>query len=167
VDKGLDALDELPEAIKESEEAVAETIENNIRKLITDEQPVNPKYYEKMSELLDELIRQRRQQAIDYQKYLKELLELAKKVKDPREGEEYPEGLDTLAKRALYDNLGKDEALAIRIHEAVISVKKADWRGNEIKEREIKRAIYQAIGQGADIKEVERIFEIIKSQEEY
>ncbi len=171
VDKGLDALDELPEAIKESEEAVAETIENNIRKVIIDEQPVNPKYYEKMSELLDELIRQRRQQAIDYQKYLNEFLELAKKVKDPREGEEYPEGLDTSAKRALFDNLGKDEALAIRMHDAVLSVKKADWRGNEIKEREIKRAIYQALEPEADTqevkKEVDRIFELVKSQEEY
>lgn len=34
------------------EEAVAETIENNLRKVIIDEQPVNPRYYEKMSALL-------------------------------------------------------------------------------------------------------------------
>jgi DNA-binding CsgD family transcriptional regulator len=49
---------------------VAETIENNVRKLIIDEQPINPKYYEKMSELLNALIQQRRQNALDYQKYL-------------------------------------------------------------------------------------------------
>ena len=33
---------------------LAETIENNVRRLIIDETPVNPKYYEKMSKLLDE-----------------------------------------------------------------------------------------------------------------
>lgn len=31
-------------------------IENNVRKTIVDENPVNPKYYEQMSVLLDELI---------------------------------------------------------------------------------------------------------------
>ena len=52
-----------PRAFRENKEAVAETIENNVRKLIIDEQPINPKYYEKMSELLDALIEQRRQEA--------------------------------------------------------------------------------------------------------
>ena len=33
--------------------SVAETIENNVRRLIIDEMAVNPKYYEKMSALLD------------------------------------------------------------------------------------------------------------------
>ena len=51
----------LPEGIRKNKEAVAETIENNVRKLIIDEQPINPKYYEKMSELLDALIEQRTQ----------------------------------------------------------------------------------------------------------
>lgn len=41
---------------------MAETIENNVRKLILDESPVNPKYYEQMSKLLDALIEQRRQE---------------------------------------------------------------------------------------------------------
>ena len=50
------AVNALPEGIRENQEAVAETIENNVRKLIIDEQPINPKYYEKMSELLDALI---------------------------------------------------------------------------------------------------------------
>ncbi len=45
------------EKVRENPEAMAETIENNVRKLIIDETPANPKYYEKMSELLDALIR--------------------------------------------------------------------------------------------------------------
>ena len=70
VERGADAVDALPKGIRKNKEAVAETIENNVRKLIIDEQPINPKYYEKMSELLDALIEQRRQEALDYQKYL-------------------------------------------------------------------------------------------------
>jgi type I restriction enzyme R subunit len=66
---------------------VAETIENNVRKLIIDEQPINPKYYEKMSELLNALIQQRRQNALDYQKYLEAdraaIEDIARKISVP------------------------------------------------------------------------------------
>lgn len=66
----------LPEGIRKNEEAVAEAIENNVRKLIIDEQPINPKYYERMSELLDALITQRKQGAMQYAEYLKKIVEL-------------------------------------------------------------------------------------------
>jgi type I restriction enzyme R subunit len=68
VERGADAVNSLPKGLRENKEAVAETIENNVRKLIIDEQPINPKYYERMSQLLDALIAERRQQALDYQK---------------------------------------------------------------------------------------------------
>ena len=42
VERGADAVDALPKGIRENKEAVAETIENNVRKLIIDEQPINP-----------------------------------------------------------------------------------------------------------------------------
>jgi len=35
--------------------------------VIIDEQPLNPKYYDKMSELLDPLMQQRKEEALDYQ----------------------------------------------------------------------------------------------------
>jgi type I restriction enzyme R subunit len=72
VERGEDAVDSLPKGLRQNKEAVAETIENNVRRLIIDEQPINPKYYEKMSQLLDALIAQRRQAALDYQKYLQQ-----------------------------------------------------------------------------------------------
>jgi hypothetical protein len=71
---------------------------------------INPKYYEKMSELLDALIAQRRQDALDYQKYLQKIVELARQVKNGPEAGAYPKSLDSPAKRALFDNLDKDEA---------------------------------------------------------
>ncbi|MFQ5705731.1 MAG: type I restriction endonuclease subunit R, partial [Gemmatimonadales bacterium] len=55
VERGEAAVDSLPEGIRQDREAMAETIENNVRRLIIDESAVNPKYYEKMSELLDAL----------------------------------------------------------------------------------------------------------------
>jgi type I restriction enzyme, R subunit len=71
VERGEGAVDALPDGIRNNREAMAETIENNVRRLIIDEMAVNPKYYEKMSELLDALIEQRRQEALDYQAYLR------------------------------------------------------------------------------------------------
>ena len=55
VEKGEEALGAIPEGIRNNPEAMAETIENNIRKKIVDENPVNPKYYDHMSMLLQEL----------------------------------------------------------------------------------------------------------------
>ena len=46
VERGPSAIDALPEGIRNNPEAVAEAIENNVRKLIIDEHPINPKYYE-------------------------------------------------------------------------------------------------------------------------
>jgi type I restriction enzyme R subunit len=89
VEQGERALDTLPKGIRDNKEAMAETIENNLRKLIIDEQPVNPKYYEKMSELLDALIQERKAQALEYKKYLTKLVELAGKVKKPAETSAY------------------------------------------------------------------------------
>ena len=47
------AIDSFPEGIRRSRRAVAETIENNVRRLIVDEMAINPMYYEKMSAVLD------------------------------------------------------------------------------------------------------------------
>lgn len=81
VKRGPDAVKELPDGIQKNEEAVAETIENNVRKLIIDESPINPKYYEKMSELLDALIEKRKADALSYEEYLAEIAGLTNKVK--------------------------------------------------------------------------------------
>ena len=71
-ERGDAAVDVLPEGIRKNREAMAETIENNVRRLIIDEMAVNPKYYEKMSELLDALILQRKQEATGLQGILSE-----------------------------------------------------------------------------------------------
>jgi type I restriction enzyme R subunit len=165
VERGADAVDALPKGIRKSEKAVAETIENNVRKLIIDEQPINPKYYEKMSELLDALIQQRRQDALDYQKYLEEIVALAKKVKDPGVGESYPKALNTPAKRALYENLGKDEILALAIDGAVRASSEDDWRENIFKVKKVRFAIKTVLNNDEAL--TDQVLELVKNQYEY
>jgi len=84
VKRGADAINALPKGIARDKEAVAETIENNMRRLIIDEMPTNPKYYEKMSTLLDELIKERKEEAKSYKEYLAKIVELSKKSENAR-----------------------------------------------------------------------------------
>jgi type I restriction enzyme R subunit len=196
VERGADAVDALPEGIRKNKEAVAEVIENNVRKLIIDEQPLNPKYYEKMSELLDALIEQRRKEALDYKEYLRKIVELTKKVKNPEAGGTYPKAMNTPGKRALYDNLDKNEVMALAVDEAVRASRQDDWRGNAFKVKKVRnaiRAVMEAAGTqaggGDDIAQtsivreptpvyakessesleerVERIVGLVKNQDEY
>ena len=69
---------------------MAETIENNVRRLIIDETGINPRYYEKMSELLEALIWQRKQEAIDYKEYLSRIVDLTRKTSRPETQASYP-----------------------------------------------------------------------------
>ena len=115
VEQGVDALQDLPEGITSNEGAMAETIENNLRRVIIDERPTNPMYYEKMSELLDTLIQERQHQAQEYEQYLARIIELARQVQNPTSGTAYPKSLNTRARRVLYDNLGNNEQLAIAL----------------------------------------------------
>ena len=164
VERGISAIDNLPKGIREDKEAVAETIENNLRKVITDEQPINPKYYDKMSELLDSLIKQRRDNAVEYEQYLAELLALANQVQQPGGNSDYPKSMNTAAKRALYDNLDQDEDMSIAVDYAVISSKKDGWRGHKVKEKEVLYAVRRVLN---DEHLAENIFEIVKNQRDY
>ena len=139
VERGDKAVDALPESIRKNPEAMAETIENNVRRLIIDETAVNPKYYEKMSELLDALILQRKQEAVDYKEYLARLVELTKKVGSPATQSSYSANINSAALRALFDNLPPHhgtvetrEAKALALDNAIRGVKKAGLAGKQI-----------------------------------
>jgi type I restriction enzyme R subunit len=164
VERGVDAVDALPSDIRKNREAVAETIENNVRKLIIDETPINPKYYEKMSELLDALIAQRKTEAVDYEAYLAKVVELTKQAKSPETTTSYPAAINSAAKRALFDNLGEDEGLASTIDAAIRATKKDAWRGNRVKEKEVRNAIKAHI---ADPELIAVIFDLVRNQHEY
>ncbi|SOC24369.1 type I restriction endonuclease subunit R [Stappia indica] len=164
VERGADAVNALPQGIRQSREAVAETIENNVRKLIIDETPINPKYYEKMSELLDALIEQRKRDALSYQEYLAQIVDLTKKAQGAETAASYPAALNSKAKRALFDSLDGDEALALAIDEEIRLTKKDSWRGNKFKEKEVRNAIKKHI---SDPGQLDAIFELVWNQDEY
>ena len=159
----VEVIKKLPEGIRKKKEAVAETIENNVRVKIIKDHLIDPAYFDEMSKLLSEIIRERKANAVSYEEYLKKIAELAKRVKNPAH-DDLPAGIKTNAQRALYNNLGKDEKLAVLVDEAVYSSRCADWRGNIPAENLIKQAIYKEL---KDISEVENIFQIIKQQNEY
>ncbi len=165
-EKGVNVIDSLPDAVRKSEEAVAETIENNVRKLITDEMPTNPKYYQRMSELLNELVKKRKRADLEYQKYLAEIIALSKKINNPSESESYPNEINTRGKQALYDNLGKDQAKAESIHDAVIYTRRDDWRMYFLREKAVKKAVEKVLPEATD-QEIKNLMEIIKNQDEY
>jgi len=190
VEQGEQAVEFLPGGIRGNPEAMAETIENNVRKLIIDESAVNPKYYEKMSELLDALILQRRQEALDYKAYLARIVELTRNVSKPEtQAGSYPFAIHTPATRALYDNLkgridisnltvpdaikGRiaestnppDVVAALEIDKAVRAVKKDDWRGMRAKRIEVRNAIKSVLKNADDL--VNKIYAIIESRHDY
>ncbi|MBW7571250.1 type I restriction endonuclease subunit R [Caproiciproducens faecalis] len=161
--KGKDLDDD--DKPKSTKDGAAEAIENNIRRKIVEKVTVNPKYYDKMSAILDKLIEQRHQGVIAYSEQLALYIKLAKNVEHPEENEDYPESIrNSRALQAIYDNVGENEELAIRIHKAVLKSKLPGFRGDSVKEHKIQRELFRVLN---DDDEVARIFKIIKKQEEY
>ena len=149
--------------LKGDRNAIAETIENNVRSKIIKEHLNDPAFYEKMSTLLDEIIAARKAKAIEYEEDLKRISEVAMNVEAGRSNET-PEHLNTPGKIALWNNLGQNEELALKIDEAVKRVRPDDWKGVQAREQVIKAALFEIL---KDRDEVERIFKIIFQQHEY
>ncbi len=172
-------------SLKGNKDAIAETIENNVRSRIVKEHLSDPAFYERMSAVLDEIIATRKAKAIDYETYLKRIAELVRQV-DAGQSGKMSEKLDTPGKRAIYNNLqhgmrdgsavvsaeppagtgSVDRALtlALRIDERIKRERPDDWRGVQAREQIIKSVLYAEL-QG--VAEVERLFLIIKAQREY
>jgi type I restriction enzyme R subunit len=161
--------------MKGNRDAIAETIENNVRSKIIKEHLSDPAFYEKMSALLDEIIALRKAKAIEYEEYLKRIGEVARKVQ-AGQADDTPEPLKhSPALRALYNYLMKvggatvastDFALerAQTIDAEVRRVRPDGWRGVETRERVIQAALFEIL---QDEAEVERIFAIVEAQSEY
>jgi type I restriction enzyme R subunit len=165
LERGVEAVDALPSGIRGSKEAIASTIENNVRRLIIDESAVNPRYYERMSQLLDALIEQRRQKVLEYREYLEKIVTITKQLQQTSDRKNYPEAMTRPALQALYDNLDCNEDLALAVDEAVRTTKQDGWRGNRIKQRMVKLAVRDALGPLSG--RTDEIFELVKNQHEY
>ena len=70
----------LNEKGKLSRNAIAEGIINNVRKTIIRDQLTDPRFYEEMSKLLDDLIKQSRADTAAYEEFLKKAEALVKRL---------------------------------------------------------------------------------------
>lgn len=166
---------------KLSNRAVAETILNNVRKTIVRDQLTDPRFYEEMSTLLDDLIRQRQEGTLLYEDFLRETEALIRRIADGRNVHGVPAALHGRREATvLYghlsglpssgsfacpaDNDARAE-LALRLDEAVRQRAPADWRGDEVRERQVLNALYPLLNR--DRKATEALFELIKHQDAY
>lgn len=165
---------------KLSRNAVAEGIINNVRKTIIRDQLTDPQFYEQMSKLLDDLIKQSRDDASAYEEFLRKAEALVRRLaaRQPEAGvpailHGRPEAI------ALFNNLGsipatrfqypsddEDKAeLGLRIDQAVREHAPAGWRGDQAREAQVLNALYPLLER--DREATLALFKIIKSQPGY
>ena len=182
VERGEAAVELLPESIQKKDNLTAETIENNVRQVIVEKMPDDPNHYGNMSEKLEALIQKRKEDAIAYKAYLSEIVALTKQVLKPEEHLSYPAELTTKAQQTLFGNiqnfivsddytLDQDDEVrvALALDRAILEARWDDWRGDMMKERGILLAIEQVVTAeiGPDTVDIEKLFELVKNQNEY
>lgn len=167
--KGTDAVEDFPQNIKRNERSVAEVLAANMRKMIISERQNNPAYFDKISDLLNQLLQEQKDGKIEYKELIDKLIQ---KIKEIRSGtkSKYPESIDTQGKQSLYDNFGKDEELVLKIHEAVKGSAKYGFRdlsGGGMKMKAVKKAVHKVLPKDTTIEKFDEIMNIIIAQSEY
>lgn len=170
----------LNEKGKLSKNAVAEGIINNVRKTIIRDQLTDPKFYAEMSKLLNDLIKQNRNDAAAYEQFLKDAEALVRRLgaKQPTAGvpavlHGKPEAI------RLFNNLASIPAttfqcptddnqkaeLAMQLDGAMRERAPAGWKGDDTREKQVLNAIFPIMSR--DRTATQAIFEIIKNQGGY
>lgn len=166
-------VDALVKDLPGNDNAKAETIENNLQHEIVKKMSSNEVYYGKLSEMLQKIITQRRIEAMSYEEYLRQVVELAQAILHPEENSDYPDSVkNSEARRAFFDYFEKDENLAVSIDRAIRNAIRPDWKRNFQKQQNIRLAIYENLliyGYDEDeaTAETAAVFEITERQAEY
>ena len=147
--------------------AAAETLVANTRRYVVRKRNSNPIYYDNLSERLNKILEEMRQQTIEYKEGLRQLIELIRELKNKTAS--YPAKINTDGKKALYDNLDKDEALSLLVFHVVKAVAEQGFRdagfAGNAKRRVIRNALLEIEGitpERADI-----IISIISNNDEF
>ena len=163
-----------------SKNAIAEGIINNVRKTIIRDQLTDPRFYEQMSKLLDDLIKQSRADTAAYEEFLRKAEALVKRLAAKQLDEGVPAALHGKREATvIYNNLGSisatnfryptaDEdkaALALKIDLAVRERAPAGWKGDQAREAQVLNALFPILDR--DREATLALFEIIKNQPGY
>jgi type I restriction enzyme R subunit len=171
-----------------SRNAIAEGIINNVRKTIIRDQLTDPRFYEQMSKLLDDLIKQSRADAVAYEAFLMNAEALVKRLaaKQPEDG--IPAALHgNREATVIYNNLPRilaascapvdrvaestaayeDERLrlAIEIDLTMRERAPAGWKGDQVREAEVLNALFPLLNRNRDA--TLALFELVKNQPGY
>ena len=168
--------------------AIAETIINNVRKTIIRDRLTDPQFYEQMSKLLEDLIRQNREGAAAYKRFLKDAEALVRKLHNRQDNDDLPAELHGLpAAGVIYRNLRRILAserensqklakqlsnfeerilrLTLDIDQAMREQAPAEWRENQTRESQVLNALSRLLN--GDPKATLELFELIKNQPDY
>jgi len=172
---------------KLSNNAVAEGIINNVRKTIIREQLTDPRFYDEMSKLLDDLIKQKRDDTESYEEFLRKTEALVKAMSGTGTSGPHPTILNGHPEAiVLFNNLlsvlpmryataeiheTDDQEMqqraehALEIDHAIRVQAPAGWKGDEAREAQVLNALFPLMDRNREATMV--IFEIIKAQPGY
>ena len=128
--------------------AAAETIASNVRKYIIRKRDANPDYYDKLSEKLNRILEDMKQQTEEYKETLRKIVEIVRELRGNRK--EYPSDINSDGKRALYDNLGNDETLALRTYITIKENAEVGFKEPGLRQRALRKVIEKIEGLPAD-----------------
>jgi type I restriction enzyme R subunit len=175
----------LNEKGKLSRNSIAEGIINNVRKTIIRDQLTDPKFYAEMSRLLQDLIKQKREDTEDYEKFLERAEALVKRMGKQEPGDGIPSALQGKPEAiVLFTNLPdilavddivmREESpiefverieLALKIDDAMRAQALAGWKGDETKERIVQNFLHKLVRK--DKTATLALFDLVKNQPGY
>ncbi len=163
-----------------SRNAIAEGIINNVRKTIIRDQLTDPRFYDQMSQLLDDLIKQSRADTAAYEAFLRNAEALVRRLAARQPVEGVPVMLHgNREATTIYNNLDQlpadtfvcppdpsaKAALALELDVAVREQAPAGWKGDQAREAQVLNALFPVLGR--DRTATQALFEIIKNQPGY
>jgi type I restriction enzyme R subunit len=178
----------LNEKGKLSNNAIAEGIINNVRKTIIREQLTDPRFYESMSKLLNDLIQQSRTDAAEYEEFLRKAEALVKQLNARQPDDGVPAVLHGKREATvIYHNLpsilptdwvwaaevaegpadyGDERAwLAMEIDRTIREHAPAGWKGDQAREAQVLNALFPLLNRHREA--TLALFELIKNQPGY
>ncbi len=121
------------------ERGSAEAMIHNTRHYLNRSKTSNANLYKRLSARLQKLLEEMRQEKIEYAEFLQKIKEINEEllnggiISDPR--------INTMAKKALFDNLGEDADLALSVYDAINVSYAQGFRQNPAFQARMKKAI--------------------------